>query len=307
MKRKVVNSFRATLNVSIFITGSNSSLLSGELATHLAGRYIQINMLPFSFQEYLELQKEKNIQLDLDTEFNNYLTWGGMPLVCNFNTDEEKLMYLKDLYNTVVLKDIIERNQIKDVQLLNRIIQFLLENIGGIISANSIAKYMQKEKVKSTINTILNYIEYINNSYFFQKVNRYDIRGKTVMSTLEKYYVSDLGFLKLKSSTIERELPGRLENIVYNELIRRGYNVYIGKTVKGEIDFIVENFDKKAYIQVCESFVDEKVEEREFGAYQDINDNYPKYVFSLDALDHSKNGIIHLNIIDYLLNKKDIF
>ncbi len=304
---KVVNSFRATLNVSIFITGSNSSLLSGELATHLAGRYIQINMLPFSFQEYLELQKEKNIQLDLDTEFNNYLTWGGMPLVCNFNTDEEKLMYLKDLYNTVVLKDIIERNQIKDVQLLNRIIQFLLENIGGIISANSIAKYMQKEKVKSTINTILNYIEYINNSYFFQKVNRYDIRGKTVMSTLEKYYVSDLGFLKLKSSTIERELPGRLENIVYNELIRRGYNVYIGKTVKGEIDFIVENFDKKAYIQVCESFVDEKVEEREFGAYQDINDNYPKYVFSLDALDHSKNGIIHLNIIDYLLNKKDIF
>lgn len=304
---RVLNSFRATLNVSIFITGSNSSLLSGELATHLSGRYIKIQMYPFTFSELLELKKENGLEIDKEEVFKEYLEWGGMPQIYKMPTEEEKKLYISDLYSTIVLKDIVERMQIKDVQLLNRIIQFMLENIGGIISANSISNYMKKEKVSSTVNTILNYIEYINNSYIFNKANRYDIRGKNVMSTLEKYYVCDIGFLKLKNSSYEKETGGKLENIIYNELLSRGFKVYIGKTTNGEIDFMVENFDKRAYIQVCETISSEEVFNREFNAYYSVPDAYPKYVFSLDKLDHSKDGIIHYNIIDFLSHEKDIF
>ncbi|MCI9246355.1 MAG: ATP-binding protein [Clostridia bacterium] len=301
---KVINSFRATLNVSIFITGSNSKLLSGELATHLAGRYISIKIMPFTFREYLELKKEKQEKIDIDKSFMEYLGWGCMPQIFNTNSMEERKLYLRDLYNSAILKDIVERNKIKDINLLNRVIQFLMENIGGIISSNSITSYLKNEKIQTTPDTILNYVECITNSLIVNKVNRYDIRGKNVMATLEKYYLADLGLLQLKKSPIEKKVGGRLENIVYNELIARGYEVYIGKTDKGEIDFTIDNFGERSYIQVIDYLSSDEVIQREFGAYKAVDDNYPKYVLSMDKINYSQNGIIHKNVIEWLLEEK---
>lgn len=303
---RVINSFRATLKVSIFITGSNSKLLSSELATHLAGRYISIRMLPFTFAEFIELYNQKTSDKHGKTIkelFEEYLTWGGMPQIYNTNSTLERKLYLKDLYNTIVLKDIVERNNIKDINLLDRITQFMMENIGVVVSSNSIANYLKGERINTTVDTVLNYVDYISGSLIFNKVNRYDIRGKKVMSTLEKYYMIDLGFLQLKKSQIEKKEGGRLENIIYNELISRGYDVYIGKTEKGEVDFIVNNFGEISYFQVADYLSSDAVIEREFGAFKSVADNYPKYVITMDEIDYSQNGIIHLNIIKFLLDK----
>ena len=300
---KVINSFRVTMNVSIFITGSNSKVLSGDLSTHLAGRYINIKMMPFTFSEYLELQNSQGIIKDKDEAFLEYVEWGGMPQIYNSTSIQERKMYLRDLYNTVILKDIVERNNIKDVNLLNRVIQFMMENIGGVISANSITKFLKNDNVITSVDTVLNYIEYINNSMIASKTSRYNIRGKSVMTLLEKYYVVDLGLLQLKSSPIEKKVGGRLENIVYNELIARGYDVYIGKTDNGEIDFVVDDFGDRFYIQVADYLSSDEVVEREFGAYKNVADNFPKYVITMDKINYSRDGIIHKNIIDWLLEE----
>ena len=297
---RVINSFRATMNVSIFITGSNSKLLSGELATVLTGRFISIKMMPFTYSEFLELKKLKNDKISGNT-LEEYIEWGGMPLIYNTNSEIERKMYLRDLYNAIILKDIVERNSIKDINLLNRIIQFMMENVGGILSSNSIAGYLKNEKINTSVDTVMNYIDYITTSSIFNKVNRYDIRGKSVMATLEKYYLTDLGLLTLKSSPIEKKIGGRLENIVYNELIARGYDVYIGKTEKGEVDFVIDKFGQREYIQVADYLSSEEVMKREFGAFDYVKDNYPKYVITMDKIDYSQNGIIHLNLEKFLL------
>ena len=291
------------MNVSIFITGSNSKVFSGELSTHLAGRYVSIKIMPFTFSEYLELQNSQKISKNKDEAFLDYVEWGGMPQIYNTTSVQERKMYLRDLYNTVILKDIVERNSIKDVNVLNRVIQFMMENIGGTISANSITKFLKNDNVTTSVDTILNYIEYINNSMIVSKANRYNIRGKTVMTLLEKYYLVDLGLLQLKSTPIEKKVGGRLENIVYNELIARGYDVYIGKTEKGEVDFVVDNFGDRFYIQVADYLSSDEVIDREFGAYKYVADNFPKYVITMDKINYSKDGIIHKNIIEWLLEK----
>lgn len=297
---RVINSFRATMNVSIFITGSNSKLLSGELATVLTGRFISIKMMPFTYSEFLELKKLKNDEISENT-LEEYIEWGGMPLIYNTNSEIERKMYLRDLYNAIILKDIVERNSIKDINLLNRIIQFMMENVGGILSSNSIAGYLKNEKINTSVDTVMNYIDYITTSSIFNKVNRYDIRGKSVMATLEKYYLTDLGLLTLKSSPIEKKIGGRLENIIYNELIARGYDVYIGKTEKGEVDFVIDKFGQREYIQVADYLSSNEVIKREFGAFDYVKDNYPKYVITMDKIDYSQNGIIHLNLEKFLL------
>jgi len=299
---RVINSFRATMNVSIFITGSNSKLLSGELATVLTGRFISIKMMPFTYSEFLELKKSKNDEISGNT-LEEYIEWGGMPLIYNTNSEIERKMYLRDLYNAIILKDIVERNSIKDINLLNRIIQFMMENVGGILSSNSIAGYLKNEKINTSVDTVMNYIDYITTSSIFNKVNRYDIRGKSVMATLEKYYLTDLGLLTLKSSPIEKKIGGRLENIVYNELIARGYDVYIGKTEKGEVDFVIDKFGQREYIQVADYLSSDEVIKREFEAFDYVKDNYPKYVITMDKIDYSQNGIIHLNLENFLLGK----
>ena len=300
---KVINSFRATLNVSIFVTGSNSKVLSSDLSTYLAGRYVSIKMMPFTFREYLLLQEQNGIKSNLDEAFLEYVEWGGMPQIYNALNLEERKMYLTDLYNTVILKDIVERNSIKNINLLNRIIQFIMENIGGIISAKSITDFLKHERIYTSVDTVINYIDYVNSSMIINKVNRYDIRGKSVMTLLEKYFLADLGILQLKNSTVEKKVGGRLENIVYNELIARGYEVYIGKTKNGEIDFVVNDFKDRFYIQVADYLASDSVIEREFGVYKELDDNYPKYVLTMDKLDYSRDGIIHKNIIDWLLDK----
>ena len=299
---RVINSFRATMNVSIFITGSNSKLLSGELATVLTGRFISIKMMPFTYSEFLELKKSKNEEI-AENILEEYIEWGGMPLIYNTNSEIERKMYLRDLYNAIILKDIVERNSIKDINLLNRIIQFMMENVGGILSSNSIAGYLKNEKINTSVDTVMNYIDYITTASIFNKVNRYDIRGKSVMATLEKYYLTDLGLLTLKSSPIEKKIGGRLENIVYNELIARGYDVYIGKTEKGEVDFVIDKFGQREYIQVADYLSSNEVIKREFGAFDYVKDNYPKYVITMDKIDYSQNGIIHLNLEKFLLGK----
>ena len=300
---KVINSFRATLNVSIFVTGSNSKVLSSDLSTYLAGRYVSIKMMPFTFREYLLLQEQNGIKSNLDDAFLEYVEWGGMPQIYNALNLEERKMYLTDLYNTVILKDIVERNSIKNINLLNRIIQFIMENIGGIISAKSITDFLKQERIYTSVDTVINYIDYVNTSMIINKVNRYDIRGKSVMTLLEKYFLADLGILQLKNSTVEKKVGGRLENIVYNELIARGYEVYIGKTKNGEIDFVVNDFKDRFYIQVADYLASDSVIEREFGIYKELDDNYPKYVLTMDKLDYSRDGIIHKNIIEWLLDK----
>ena len=300
---RVINSFRATLNVSIFVTGSNSKVLSSDLSTYLVGRYVSIKMMPFTFKEYLLLQEQNGIKNNLDEAFLEYVEWGGMPQIYNTTNLEERKMYLTDLYNTAILKDIVERHSIKNVNLLNRIIQFIMENIGGIVSAKSITDFLNHEKIKTSVDTVLNYIDYVTSSMIVNKVNRYDIRGKSVMTLLEKYFLADLGILQLKNSTVEKKVGGRLENIVYNELIARGYEVYIGKTKNGEIDFVVNDFKDRFYIQVTDYLSSDKVIEREFGAYKELEDNYPKYVLTMDKLDYSRDGIIHKNIIEWLLDK----
>ena len=300
---KVINSFRATLNVSIFVTGSNSKVLSSDLSTYLAGRYVSIKMMPFTFREYLLLQEQNGIKSNLDDAFLEYVEWGGMPQIYNALNLEERKMYLTDLYNTVILKDIVERNSIKNINLLNRIIQFIMENIGGIISAKSITDFLKHERIYTSVDTVINYIDYVNTSMIINKVNRYDIRRKSVMTLLEKYFLADLGILQLKNSTVEKKVGGRLENIVYNELIARGYEVYIGKTKNGEIDFVVNDFKDRFYIQVADYLASDSVIEREFGIYKELDDNYPKYVLTMDKLDYSRDGIIHKNIIEWLLDK----
>ena len=315
---KAINSFRSTNDVSIFVTGSNGNLLSGELATLLSGRYVSFRMMPFTFKEMCEVKGYMDGQLypsdnlypsetlypnGIDEQwFLDYVEWGGMPQIFSLNTDEEKSAFLQDIYNSITLKDIITRYKIKDIDLLNKIIQFMMENVGGIFSANSIRNYLKQEALKIAPNTIYNYVEYIISSLLLDKVNRYAIKGKSVLATLEKYYLVDMGILQSKKSSIEKKVGGRLENIIYNELIARGYKVHIGKTEKGEIDFVVDNFGEISYIQVADYLSSDEVIAREFNAFDEVKDNFPKYVLTMDKIDYSRKGIKHINIVDFLLH-----
>ena len=302
---KVINSFKAKYKdkVSIFITGSNSKLLSGELATLIAGRYVSFNIYPFTFKEVCELTNSENKnKYELAELFDNYIKWGGMPQRFSQNNEIEIKNYLKDVYNSIVIKDIIERYKIKDIDLFNRIITYIITTPAQTFSAGSLVKYFESENRKVSLETIYNYLEYITESLIVKKAERYDIRGKRILTGKYKYYVADLGFTEIISEGRKEQIGFKLENIVYNELISRGYNVNVGNIGEKEIDFIATKFEKKIYVQVAYLLVDEDVINREFGAFDNIKDNYPKYVISMDTLSYSQNGIIHKNIIDFLLS-----
>lgn len=299
---RVVNSFKSTKNVSIFLTGSNSNLLSGELATLIAGRYVSFKMYPFSFKEVCELKNLKNRE-EIEKEFENYLNWGGMPQRFCFENEYEIKSYLMDLYDSIVVKDIISRYNIKDIELLNRILEYLMSTPAQQFSITNIINYLKSENRNCSNETIYNYLSYINNSFIVNKAKRYDIKGKRILSTNDKYYLTDLGLGHVKSSINSKGKGFLLENVVYNELIKRGYEVLVGKTNSSEIDFVASYFDKKIYVQVAYILADDNVIEREFGAFKTIDDNYPKYVLTMDRLDFSQNGIIHKNIIDWLLEE----
>ncbi len=300
---KAVNSFKASKNVSIFITGSNSDLLSGELATHLAGRYVSFKVYPFTLKEVCQL---KNIQDKAETEelFKDYMIWGGLPQRFMLTDEYQVRTYLSDIYNSIIVKDIIARFKIKDLDLFNRIVEYIFTTPSQTFSAESLSKYfLSKDEREVSKTTLYNYLEYMIKAMVINKVDRYDVRGKRILTGKYKYYLTDLGLGSVMNAGKRPQMGAYLENIVYNELISRGYDVKVGGLPKGEIDFIATSHAERIYIQVAYILADDMVINREFGVYKDIDDNYPKYVLSMDKFDFSQNGIIHRNIIDWLLDK----
>ena len=297
---KVVNSLRATKNTSIFITGSNSDLLSSDLATHIAGRYVSFRVTPFTFQEVCDLLKIVDTN-DIENAFLDYMKWGGMPQRFMQIDDISRKTYLKDIYDSIIIKDIVKRFHIKDIDLLNRIVTYILTTPSQTFSPESLKKYFESISRGVSLETLYNYLDYIARANLISKAYRYDIRGKRILTGKYKYYLTDLGFTNILSEDKKEQIGAYLENIVYNELIARGYSVFIGNTENGEIDFVATKFQEKVYFQVTYLLSDDAVIEREFGAFSKIEDNYPKYVLSMDQFDFSQKGIIHKNIVKWLL------
>lgn len=299
---KCINSCRIDFDCDIYITGSNAKLLSGELATYLAGRYVEFVIYPFSFAEFFEMNLIKNPNVDKATCFMQFLKTGGMPFLSNFPDDDSaKSQYLIDIYNSVVLKDVVKRNNIRDVDTLERIVAYAFSNIGHIFSATSLSKYFKSENRKISHDTILNYLKFCSDAFLFYKINRYDLEGKKIVTVNEKYYCADHGLREALFGKNIQNIDQVLENIVCLELLRRNYKVYVGKKGDLEIDFIAEKQGKKIYIQVAYLLANEDTIKREFSVYNFVKDSYPKYVVSMDDLDFSQNGIIHKNIKDFLL------
>ncbi len=299
---KCINSFRVSLDCDIYITGSNAKLLSGELATYLGGRYVEFVIYPFSFGEFIELYRPINPDASIQQCFQKYLITGGMPYLANIRyADEPSKQYLHDLFNSVQLKDIVKCNKIRDVDLLERIIAYVIANVGTTFSARSLTKFLKSEQRTVAPETTLNYTKYCCDAYLFYQVKRVDLQGKQILSTNEKYYIADHGIREAVFGGNMRDINLILENIVYLELLRRGYKVTVGKTGEKEIDFVCDTRGDKLYVQVTYLLASEDTIKREFGAYDTIRDNFPKYVVSLDEFDMSRNGIKHQNIRDFLL------
>ncbi|MDO4773392.1 MAG: ATP-binding protein [Bacillota bacterium] len=299
---KCINSFRVALNCDIYITGSNAKLLSGELASHLAGRYVEFVIYPFSFAEFLELYRPTAPDEPIQKCFQSYLLSGGMPYLANLRyANAPSKQYLQDLFNSVQLKDIVKRNKIRDVDLLERIISYVLANVGTSFSATSLAKFLKSEKRTVAPETILNYIRYCCDAYLFYQVKREDLQGKQILASNEKYYIADHGIREAVFGGNTKDINLILENVLYLELLRRGYEVTVGRTGDKEIDFVCNKRDEKLYVQVAYLLATEETVAREFGVYDKIRDHFPKYVVSLDEFDMSRNGIKHKNIRDFLM------
>lgn len=298
--QKAINSLRVTTNCDIYLTGSNSQLLSGELATLIAGRYIEIKIYPFSFDEFLTAIDSP--RTNLNSDFMNYVNIGGLPFLSRIYQDKIACQnYLTDIYNSVVLNDIVSRYSIRNVDLLQRIFGYLSSEIGHPITASKIQKYLKSENRMPSLDTILDYINYSTEAFLFQKVPRQELRGKKSLKLNEKFYIMDHGLRNIILGNNQRDIDQVLENIVYIELKRRGYNVEIGINKNQEIDFVATKGNEKKYYQVTYLLANESTITREFGAYNGVQDFYPKYVLSMDNFDFSRNGIIHQNIIDFLL------
>lgn len=302
---KALASFRATLEVSLFVTGSNSTLLSGELATLLTGRTVEFEILPFSFYEMKQYYELNNLYWSEDL-FMNYLKWGGFPLRFDYKDDEAIHRYLSNLYKSIVSRDIIGKSKSKDKSSFMDISLYILANAGKEFSVDNIVKAYKKNGKEISKRTVYNYLERMKKAYLIHGVGRYNITGKSALSNREKQYAVDMGFRTINTNTINYEDTFFLENIIYNELLTRGYTVFAGKTFKGEIDFVAIKGGKKCFIQVTYLLASEETIKREFGAYGSITDASPKYVMSLDKIDLSHDGIVHLNIIDFLLRRKDL-
>ncbi len=302
---KALASFRASLNVSIFVTGSNSTLLSGDLATLLTGRTVEFEVLPFSFYEMKEYYELNNLPFSEDM-FPDYLKWGGMPVRFDFHDDASIRRYLISVYNSIISKDIIGKSRSIDKKAFTDISLYILANAGKELSIDNIVGSYTRGNRSISARTVYTYLEKMKKAYLIHGVGRYNITGKTALSNKEKQYAVDCGFRTINTNTINYEDTFYLENIVYNELISRNYTVYAGKTYKGEIDFVAIRDGKKCFIQVAYLLASEEIIRREFGAYARITDASPKYVMSLDRIDMSHDGIVHLNIIDFLLRRSDL-
>ncbi len=300
---KAVDSLFLKENVDVYITGSNATMLSGELATLLSGRYIEISMLPLSFSEYLEFAKGR----DVKSTFDEYLKFGSFPYVAVLNkSDAVVRTYIDGIYNTILIKDVAARERIKDISVLESIVKFLCSNIGSPVSVKKISDAINASGRKISVNTVENYLRALYQSYMFYKVDRYDIKGKQQLKTLGKYYIVDTGLRNLLLSSSAADIGHLLENVIYLELIRRGYKVNIGKLAEKEIDFVAGNTEGTEYYQVSASVLDRNTLQRELEPLQKIPDHHPKFLLTLDDIMPNANhdGIRQINAIDWLIKKK---
>lgn len=299
---KLVNSFLIDFNCDIYITCSNAKLLSGELATYLAGRYVEIKIYPFSFKESYEAVGKLKKGISPEKAFAFYIDAGGYPFLYNFDLSEsQRKQYLDDIFNSIILKDISDRYKVRDISLLKLLLAYFIENIGNTFSALRLVKFLKNERRSVSTETVYNYLEYAREACLLHLVPRQNLVGKEVLSSQEKIYISDHGLRQSLFLKNQKDIGQVLENIVYVELLRRGYSVTIGKTAKQEVDFCARNEKGTEYFQVCYLLSSEETVKREFGAYALVPDNFPKYVLSLDRFDFSQNGIIHRNLIQWLL------
>lgn len=296
--QKAVDSLFIKDDVDVYITGSNAQMLSGELATLLSGRYIEISMLPLSFAEYYEL-----VGGDQRDAWNSYFKNGGFPYVAVIEDEDIRRDYLMGIYNTVLLKDVVARKRINDIPLLESVIKFLFDNIGNIVSSKKIADSLTSYGRKTTSVTVENYIEALMSAFILYKANRYDVKGKQHLKSLEKYYLVDLGLRRMLLGDKNADIGHILENIVYLELLRRGYTVDIGKVDDKEIDFIAMLGSDKVYYQVSATILDPATFEREIAPLKKVADHYPKFIISMDELPMDEDGIKQINIVDFLLGE----
>lgn len=296
--QKAVDSLFIRENIDIYITGSNAYMLSGELATLLSGRYIEIQMLPLSFAEYYELAGG-----DRRDAWNNYFHNGGFPYTVQLEDNQIRSDYVSGIYNTVLLKDIVARKKVQDIFLLESVIRFLFDNVGNIVSSKKIADSLTSFGRKTTPVTVENYINALMDSFIIYKATRYDIKGKQHLKSLEKYYLVDVGLRRLLLGDKNTDIGHILENIIYLELLRRGYTVNIGKAGNLEIDFVAQSGGDRIYYQVAASVLDPDTFAREVAPLQKISDHYPKFILSLDEISMGQDGIKQLNIVDFLLQK----
>ena len=303
---KAVNSFLVDWDVDVYVTGSNSRLLSSELSTYLAGRYVSFHIMPLSFNEYLLFHGiESENKENLREEFRKYLRMGGFPAVhtANYSYDAVyKLVY--DIYSSVILRDTVQRHSIRNVELLERVVRFVFDNIGNRLNAKNIADYFKSQQRRVDINTVYNYLEALQGAFIIRRVPRYDIKGKDLLQTNEKYFVSDLSLIYAVMGYKDRMISGALENLVYWEMRRRGYDTYIGKQDTREVDFVGIRRGEKIYVQVTYRMESDATVEREFAPLLAISDHYPKYVVSMDDVwQDNIEGVRHWHIADFLTNE----
>ena len=294
-----INSLRITDNYSIFITGSNSRMTLLELSTDLSGRYVSFRINPLTFKEVVQLTNTK--KKDYENLLYDIFKWGGLPQRFLFTNDEDKLNYLSSVYDSIILKDIVERLGIKDIASFNKVLQYMLDTETREFSRDNVIEYLKREYHEIANDTLYNYLEAFSTTFIMNKVYRYDVHGKNILKTLNKFYANDLGIKQIKTNNEEINYSVALENIVYNDLIGKGYKVFIGKTKKGEIDFIASKNNKFKYIQVCFDLSDESTRIREFNAFDDIDDNN-KFIITLTKKDYSTNDVKQINIFDFLMN-----
>lgn len=298
---RVVNSFRATHDVSMFLTGSNSKLLSGDLASELGGRTLSFRIMPFTFGEFCDFRGVQGAARA--SLFDEYLRWGGFPLVCAERDEAGKAVVLDNLYDSIVLKDVILRNKIASPHTLETVLNFVVSQSGSTLSGRTIAASLSDQNRKVSAPTVYDYLRAIESACIVGKATRYDVRGKKVLAFEEKLYVCDLGLFQQRKSPVAEDIGHALETLVFNELVARGFKVFVGKIDAMEIDFMISGPEGKAYVQVAYMLASEKTREREFGSLEAVRDNYPKYVVTLDPVTRNRNGIIHLGLIDFLLDE----
>ncbi len=303
---RVVNSLRVDFDCDLYVTGSNARLLSGELATLLAGRYVEIRVYPLDFKEYLDFAAGNEVEAKLtrQEQFSHFVHFGGLPGIHQIKWEESRIMqYLNDIYNSVLLKDVVARHKIRDTELLERIVFYLMDNIGNTFSAKTISDFLKSQGRKLSTETVYNYLKALESAFLIHKAARFDIKGKRILETQEKYYLADIGLRHAVMGYRDNDIAGVLENIVFMELLRRGFSVKIGKQDAAEVDFVADRSDERLYIQVCYILTPENID-REFAPLEAIADNYEKLVLSADTLLRvNRSGIRQQNIMEFLLER----